>query len=134
MAQKTYKHVEWIDLRLDNILEEIVIMGVNEGNGDIYHISTKDLDAMDLARLRKVLNKPTAHLYPLWENMANDTLKNGMNTLEFFHQLVKIRTVQGRILPVNSGRIGAGYSSLTPRPVMIEEEKRGPGRPPAKRD
>lgn len=129
--QERSQHIGWIDLRNDGILQEIAIMSRNKNNGDIYFIAINDLDEIDKRRIIKVLNKPDANKYPLWELMANTTMPNGQNTLEFFHQLVKIRTERGQILPVGSNKMGAGISSLTERPQLgVDEVKRGPGRPP----
>src|SRR6478736_1025792 len=105
-------HVEWIDLHNDGILQEIIVMSKNQSNGDIYFIAIQDLDQIDRLRMLRVLRKKDASKYPLWDLLSNETLKNGMNALEFFHQLTKVRTRTGKILPVNSGRIGAYYTNF----------------------
>lgn len=121
-------HIGWIDLRNDGTQQEVAVLKENPDNGDIYYIPISDLDEIDRKRLIKILKTPNGQQYPLWELMANNTLANGQNALDFFHQLVKIRTANGTILPVNSGRIGTRVANqnLTERPA----ESRGRGRPP----
>lgn len=106
MTQPSLPHVEWIDLLNDGVAQEIVVMSKNQSNGDIYFISIQDLDQIDRGRLLKVLRRKDAAKYPLWDLLSQETLRNGVNALEFFHQLVKIRTLGGRILPVGSGKQG----------------------------
>ena len=100
-------HVEWIDLYNDGIAHEIIVLSRNHINGDIYFIPMNDLDQIDRLRMARVLHKPNANELPLWELLSNETLKNGMNALEFFHQLAKIRTVNGKVFPVDSNKKGA---------------------------
>lgn len=100
-------HVEWIDLHNDGIAHEIIVLSRNVNNGDLYFISMTDLDQIDRLRMAKVLNKKDAAVIPLWELLSHETLKNGMNALEFFHQLAKIRTVNGKVFPVDSNKRGA---------------------------
>ncbi len=123
-------HIGWIDLKGDGTQQEIAVLKVDPENEDIYFIAINDLDDIDRRRLIKVLKTPNALNYPLWELMANNTLSNGQNALDFFHQLVKIRTHSGTIMSVNSGRIGskpAHLQNLTQKPAA---ESRGRGRPP----
>lgn len=125
MSKKSI-HLERISLKNDGVFEEVLIMSKNENTGDIYYIAVNDLDTIDKKRVIRILSRRDANNYPLYDLMANETLANGMNALEFFHQLVKIRTVNGDIFPVNSGKTGGR--------VEVQEEEaaapRRPGRPP----
>lgn len=102
-------HVEWLDLHNDGVAHEIIILSRNGVTGDLYFISMTDLDQIDKVRIARVLQKKDAAKLPLWELLANETLKNGMNALEFFHQLAKIRTVNGKVFPVDSNKRGATF-------------------------
>ena len=113
-------HVEWIDLHNDGIAQEIIVMSRNQTTGDIYFIAIQDLDQIDRLRMLRVLKRKDAAKYPLYELLANETLKNGMNALEFFHQLVKIRTAAGKILAVDSGKRGA--VNLTVNPALLKAQ------------
>lgn len=118
-------HVRNLDIKNDGIEQEVVVMKEDPYNGDLYIIPTVDMDKVDRERIIKILSHRDATRLPLYEVMALEYLGNGMNALEFFHQLVKIRTVDGNVFPVSSGKRGA------PRAVQGEErtEKRaGPGR------
>lgn len=123
---KTYQHVQHIDLYGNGILHEVVVVK-EEINGDIHFIQTSILDEIDLVRLRLILDKRDSHLYPMWDLMSQTTLKNGMNALEYFHQLVKIKTAAGPILP--AGRPGSKMVAVNPTLLSKPGEKRGPGRP-----
>lgn len=126
MTNAALPHVEWIDLRLNGIQEEIIVMSKNQNNGDIFFIAIQDLDQIDKMRMLKVLKKKDAHKYPLWDLLSNETLKNGMNALDFFHQLVKIRTVTGKIIPVGAGKMGvAQHFTQNPNamPAEVQVEK-----------
>ena len=139
-TQKKYKHVRWIDLYGNGIAKEILVFKEDESNGDICFIPVDSLDNIDKDRVVSMLRHRDAQNYPLWEVMANTTLKNGQNALLFFHQLVKVRTVAGQIVAPGRGH------GLTQRPMSISQhlnevtsaeetaqpEKRGAGRPPKK--
>lgn len=108
--QKALPHVYRIDLKKDGILEEVIILKKDEYNGDIYYIASSDLDDLDKKRMIKILSRDNAKNLPLWDLLSREILGNGQNALEFFHQLAKIRTAQGKILPVGSGKMGARVS------------------------
>lgn len=120
MTQASLPHVEWIDLHNDGIAQEIIVMSKNQNTGDIYFIAIQDLDQIDRLRMLRVLKKRDAHKYPLYDLLANETLKNGMNALDFFHQLVKIRTTTGKILPVGSGKQGVANFTNNPNAVKTQ--------------
>jgi len=127
---KEYPHIEWVDLNNDGTAFEIVVVKRDKNNNDLYFIKTEDLDDIDKRRLISVLRKRDAAKYELWDLLDNVTLANGENALNFFHQLVRVRTDSGKILIPGSGRAGI---ALRPEPDAIpvqQEAKRGPGRPP----
>jgi hypothetical protein len=53
--------------------------------------------------------------------MANKTLGNGMNALNYFNQLVKVITPNGKILDPKSGQIGIAPSGTvnTGAPAVV---------------
>jgi hypothetical protein len=133
---ETLPHVEWIDLNDNKVAIEVIVVKRDKRNGDLYFIKTEELDEIDRNRLVSILRKRDAARYELWDLLDNTTLGNGENALEFFHQLVKVKTEGGAILIPGAGRSGI---SLRPdaKTVSIEEAddvvapaKRGPGRPP----
>lgn len=129
MKPNSIPHLRGIDLRNTGVVDEVLVMKEDRRNGDIYYIAVSDLDDIDKARIRKILAKRDAHRVSLPELMASETLRNGMNALEFFHQLVKIRTMSGKILPVGSGKRGLGAVAPPSQYSELSEEKRPVGRP-----
>lgn len=131
MARPTQlPHIEWHDLRNDGLLHEIAILKKDNTNGDIYYVPIQDLDVLDKKRLLKIVTKPEAGRYPLWDLMSREIMGNGQNALDFFHQLAKIRTTSGHIIPVASNRRGAG--NTIPSSDFIDgqqQNKPGRGRP-----
>jgi hypothetical protein len=108
----TYRHIEWLDLDNNGILIECAIMK-RFGNGDTHFFQLRSLDLIDKQRLRLILTHPNAALYAeLWQLLEQHTLGNGLNALEYFNQLVKIRTPSGQIVSAGTGR--RGYIAQTP--------------------
>jgi hypothetical protein len=116
-------HIEWVDLGDNGVAVEIVVVKRDSRNNDLYFIKTEDLDQIDRNRLTSILRKRDAGKYELWDLLDNTVLGNGENALDFFHQLVRVRTDRGQFLVPGAGRAGIAL-----RPV--DDGKRGPGRPP----
>lgn len=119
--QAPLPHVRRLDIYKDGIEQDVVVMKEDPYNGDLYLIPINDLDRIDKDRMLKILQHREANRLPLYELMSYEYLGNGMNALEFFHQLVKVRTTEGRVFPVSSNKRGARKEPLA-KPV---------GRPPA---
>lgn len=141
-----YPHHAKADVYGRGLLVEIVVVAIDQSNGDLYFIEVSALDSIDRDRIVKILTKRDAAKYPLWDLLSSTTLKNGVNALEYFNQLVKGRSVGGQIFSPMSGKSGA-VASLVPRAAMqvahqaqanvpaqpqveTESARRGPGRPP----
>lgn len=156
----SHAHIAWADLYNNGVLVEIAVVALDENNGDLYFIPIAALDTVDRERLLKIISKRDAGKYPLWDLMSNSTLKNGVNALEYFNQLVKGRSLSGQFFTPNSGRVGAGTVNFSARPNIANSPnvqpqqtqdaqeadyadagqedlqaaapaRRGPGRPPA---
>lgn len=100
-----YPHLEWLDLYGDGIAYECAIMKRDE-NGNVSFIKLANLDDIDKSRLRDIVTHRNAKGHALWDLMSQVTLGNGVNALEYFHQLVKILTPSGKILDPVMGRMG----------------------------
>lgn len=131
---KALPHVRLLDLHADGVAREVLVLSENKATGDIYFILSNDLDEIDKMRLIKILSKPDASRYPLWELLINETLANGQNALELYHQLVKVRLKNGKIFPISANVSSSMTLQQSPmRPTdsqFADGEKRGPGRPP----
>ena len=104
---RTHPHIEWIDLHNDGILHECAIMRRDYRTGNILYFKTNDLDEIDKRRLANVLQDRNARNFELWDLLSQRTLGNGCNALQYFHQLVKQFTPNGKILDPKTGQIGS---------------------------
>jgi len=102
----TLPHVEWLDLQNNGIMHECAIMRVDEV-GNKYFFPINNLDRIDKSRLVRILRDRNVQNFELWDLMSNVTLNNGVNALEYFHQLVKVLTPNGEIMIPKSGVRGA---------------------------
>jgi len=148
MEQRTYRHYVSMDLYGNGVAHDILLMKEDKEVGDVYFIKVEDLDEIDRARIRQILGRRNANTMPLWDVMSQVTLKNGMNALTYFHQLVKVRTASGQIINPSAARRGMTQvkpaQKAAPQPnTQISNDKpvpkdgenpkpkqRGPGRPP----
>lgn len=105
-AVSKYPHVEWLDLKGDGTLIECAIMKRDDA-GNVYFFEIGSLDEIDKQRLFRVIVSRNAAQYPLWDIMNQVTLGNGINALEYFHQLVRVLTPSGQVLTPRMGVMGA---------------------------
>lgn len=108
---KEFKHVQYLDLYGNGVLKEAVVVKT-EVNGDKHFIQTDLLDVIDLERLRHILDKRDSNLYPMWDLMSQTMLRNGMNALEYFDQLVLIKTAAGPIIRRSNANSGLVYINV----------------------
>ena len=145
MEQRQYRHYVSMDLYGNGIAHNVLLVKEDEENGDVYFIRETDLDEVDKARMRQILTKRHANTMPLWEVMAQVTLKNGKNALEYFHQLVKVRTASGQIINPSAARRGIIRRPAPQQPAPqqapladtkheepVQAKTRSPGRPKKK--
>lgn len=118
-------HVKFIDLRNNGIMEEVAVLQ-KFNNGDVAYIPISALDDTDKTRLLKIVNSEHARMFPLYELMKSHTLKNGVNALEYFHQLARVRTATGLIIEANPARRGAG-------PIRVNKSETNDVKGPAKK-
>jgi len=95
-----------VDLYDNGIGHEVIVMKEDKTNGDFYYIKVESLDDVDRKRMQTILMRRDARSLELWDLMSNITLGNGVNALEYFHQLVKIKTKSGKHISPTSGRRG----------------------------
>lgn len=124
---RQFPHVAAADLYGKNIANEIVVLTIDNRNGDLYFIRLDQLDTIDIKRLRQIVLSRDSARYALWDLMSQKTLANGMNALEYFHQLVLVRTVGGEIIKPGQGSRGLpvgqfGYTGPTSAGFVIPED------------
>ena len=100
-------HVFRIDLNNDGLAHECAVVSTDH-YGNTYYLKIAELDQIDRVRIGKILQHRYITKLPLWDVMSQTTLKNGMNALEYFQQLVKAITPAGKTFVPKAG--AAGYS------------------------
>lgn len=124
MRDSNYPHIKFIDLDNDGVMKECALMHVFD-NGDIAYIPITSLDAIDRNRLLKIVTSDHATMFELHELMKNHTLKNGMNALEYFHQLVEKRTATGQ--KIGAAQRGIG-SNVAHQNVNVQQKQEVSGK------
>jgi hypothetical protein len=83
---------------------------------EIWFIKNDELDPIDKQRLLEVLQKSARvnDFQPLYETLADVTLGNGQNALDYFHQYVKVLYPSGVIQRPKLGR-----TAMTNRPNFV---------------
>lgn len=117
-----YPHVEWIDLKGDGVLVECAVVKKDEF-GNIYFIELRKLDRIDRQRMFRILTNRSANNFELWDLLSQRTLGNGMNALEYFHQLVKVVTPSGRIKRPRMGEVGFGQGRAGVVNTNVDKDK-----------
>lgn len=100
-----YPHVKWIELNNDGVLHECAVLK-EDSIGNLFYFQINHLDEIDKRRLAGILMDRNARTMELWDIMVNKTLGNGVNALQYFHQLAKVLTPSGKILDPKSGQMG----------------------------
>lgn len=110
------KFIKRIDLRRDGVSVEVTLLKAVEVDKDengnplyeLWYIQNDQLDAIDQKRLLNILQKSARvkDFQPLYETMAQVTLGNGVNALDYFHQYVRVLYPSGAIMRPKLGRSG----------------------------
>lgn len=88
-------HIAEADIEGNGVGVAIAVVAINPQNKDLLYIRLDRLDDIDLRRLTQILQTRDSARWPLWDLLLQKTLPNGQNAMEFFHQLVRVRTVTG---------------------------------------
>lgn len=107
-----HHHVYWMDLKGNGVLTECAVFK-EDGFGNIFYLEIPSLDGIDKNRLLRIISNRNATNFELWDLMSQITLNNGLNALEYFHQLVKVITPDGVIMNPKSGIVGTGSVDTT---------------------
>lgn len=108
------KYIKNLDLNRNGVAVEVtvvnaLIVGTDEKGTpqhEIWFIKNDELDPIDKQRLLEVLQKSARvnDFQPLYETLADVTLGNGVNALDYFHQYVKVLYPSGVIQRPKLGR------------------------------
>jgi hypothetical protein len=118
------RFIKKLDLNRNGVAVEVTLVNSIEVGTDekgvpqyeLWFIRNDELDAIDRTRLLEVLQKSARvnDFQPLYETLADVTLGNGMNALDYFHQYVKVLYPSGVIQ-----RPKLGVSSVAMRPKYV---------------
>ena len=100
-------HIFWIDLDGNGMFTECAVMK-RDRLGNTYFFPLNALDGVDKGRLARILQNRNATNFELWELMEQITLNNGVNAMEYFHQLVEMVSANGKRVKPQEGLIGTG--------------------------
>jgi hypothetical protein len=104
-------HMERLPINTDGTVVECVILKRYD-NGDRVFIRVDHLDNIDRERIKMYLSERYADKFHLWDLLSNRRLGNGMNALEYFHQMAKYYVKQTssvrHLNPAVSGSSGTG--------------------------
>lgn len=88
------RHVFYMDVNDDGILREIALVKKWE-DGSISYVDIALCDNIDKGRLKKVVTGHHADKYQLWELLDMERLSNGINGLDYFHQMTRMKRMPG---------------------------------------
>lgn len=118
------RFIKNLDLNRNGVgIEVTIVNSINVGQDEhgnpqyeIWFIKNDELDPIDKQRLLEVLQKSARvnDFQPLYETLADVTLGNGQNALDYFHQYVKVQYPSGIIQRPKLGR-----SAVTVRPDFV---------------
>ena len=113
------RFIKKLDLNRNGVAIEVTVVnsinvGLNENKEpqhEIWFIRNDELDPIDKQRLLEILNKSARvnDFQPLYETLADVTLGNGVNALDYFHQYVKVLYPSGVIQRPKLGRTAVAY-------------------------
>lgn len=94
-------HIFNFDINDDGRYREIALIkmakGIDGTVAAIHYIDIALLDNVDKGRIKAIITNVHANKYELWDLMSQNTLNNGKNALDYFHQLVKVVNGPGAI-------------------------------------
>jgi hypothetical protein len=111
----TFKHVFLVDINDNGQLREVAVIK-EEANGSLIYVDVASLDIIDKGRLKKLVTSMHADKYPLWELMSLERLSNGMNGLDYFHQMARTKLAPGHVNTAMGGGLGGVRAESTSIP------------------
>jgi hypothetical protein len=116
-------HIVYFDILDDGRLREVALVKMDKNKDNtvrsVYYIDVALLDNIDKGRLKTIVTNQHANKYELWDLLAQNTLSNGKNALDYFHQLTRV--VHG-VGAVNTGLEGGIASARMESSSMIGSE------------
>ncbi len=113
-----FHHIWFYDKAGDGRMIEIALVKAEKIGGritTIRYIDVNLLDNVDKGRLKTIVTNVHADKYELWDLMAQNTLGNGKNALDYFHQL----TIEERGPGSINTQMGGGLASVRKEGNMV---------------
>lgn len=104
------RHMELLPINSDGTLVECVVLK-RYPNGDRMFIQVDHLDEIDRERIKTYLSERHADKFELWDLLSHRRLGNGMNALEYFHQLARYFVAQTKTVRIPNPTV---TGSMTP--------------------
>ena len=103
-------HIYFFDVTGDGRLREVaVVRAVKNPDGtvrSVYYIDVALMDQVDKGRMKGIITSRHADKYELWDLLSQNTLNNGKNALDYFHQMVKVEHGRGAVNTSMGGGLG----------------------------
>jgi len=118
-------HIAYFDIQDDGRLREVALVKLDKDPSGVvrsaYYIDVGLLDNVDKGRLKAIVTSQHANKYELWELLDQNRLSNGVNALDYFHQLTRVVHGPGAVatsfgnsllsaIPERGGVVGAEFS------------------------
>lgn len=113
------KHIQWLPLYDQHVNIECAVLR-RFPNNDILVVTIESLDEIDRKRLLNAFMRTNSHALELWEVLQSITMNNGINALEYFHQLAIMKTASGVIMKPQVGRASAGVA-VSPKQSSVAQ-------------
>ena len=113
----------YFDIVDDGRMREVALVKMDKNTDgtvrSVFYIDVALLDQIDKGRLKTIVTNQHANKYELWDLLAQNTLSNGKNALDYFHQLTRV--VHG-VGAVNTGFAGGIAGAVAEKSTMIGSE------------
>ena len=108
-VQSKLPHVKYLDISGNGTLREVAVVKEWD-DGSVSYIDIELLDRTDKGRLKAALMDVHADKDPLFIILSRRTESNGMNSLDYFHPLVKMKRSENAVNTLQTG----GLNSVRP--------------------
>lgn len=121
-------HIIYFDIAGDGRLREVALVKMDKNRDgtvrSLYYIDVALLDNIDKGRLKSIVTNQHANKYELWDLLSQNTLSNGKNALDYFHQLTRV--VHG-VGAVNTAFEGGIANARAESGMVVGSEFSDPG-------
>ena len=103
-------HIYFFDVEGDGRLREVAVVKMAKNQDgtvrSVFYIDVALLDNIDKGRMKGIVTNRHADKYELWDLLSQNTLNNGKNALDYFHQLTRVVHGKGATNTSMGGGLG----------------------------